>query len=82
MKRNASQIWSQRGQKYEIDRVPWTTYANFHDMYTHNYTEMVKAGVVRLLDNPEWQNKKGRVRVKSERMGAKLLTSWTTQNIA
>ena len=30
-------------------------------MYTHNYTEMVEAGVVKLLDNPEWQNKKGEI---------------------
>ena len=28
-------------------------------MYTHNYTEMVKADVEKLLDNPECQNKKG-----------------------
>ena len=53
MKRNALQIRSKHGQKYERDRSLWTTYANFHDMYTYNYTEMVKAGVAKLLDNPE-----------------------------
>ena len=52
MKSNALQIRSERGQKYELDRASWTTYENFHDMYTHNYTEMVEAGVEKLLDNP------------------------------
>ena len=52
MKRNVSQIRYKRGQKYELDRESWNTYANFHDMYTHNYTEMVEAGVEKLLDNP------------------------------
>ena len=59
MKRNVSQIRSKCGQKYELDRASWNTYENFHDMYTHNYTEMVEAGVAKLLDNPEWKNKKG-----------------------
>ena len=59
MKRNVSQIRYKRGQKYELDRALWTTYANFHDMYTHNYTGMVKANVAKLLDNLEWKNKKG-----------------------
>ena len=52
MKRNVSQIRSKCGQKYELDRASWNTYENFHDMYTHNYTEMVEAGVEKLLDNP------------------------------
>ena len=54
MKWNASQIRYKRGQKYELDRALWITYANFHDMHTHNHTEMVKAGVAKLLNNPEW----------------------------
>ena len=59
MKRKDFHIRYKRGQKYELDRALWTTYANFHDMYTHNYTGMVKANVAKLLDNLEWKNKKG-----------------------
>ena len=69
MKRNVSQIRYKRGQKYELDRESWNTYANFHDMYTHNYTEMVEAGVEKLLDNPEWQNKKGDIVSEAQAYG-------------
>ena len=53
MKRNDSQIKSKRRQKYELDRVSWTMYVNFHAMYIHNYTKMIKASVAKLLNNPE-----------------------------
>ena len=53
MKRNGHLIESKRGHKYELDRSSWTTYANFDDMYKHNYREMVDAGVATLLNSPE-----------------------------
>jgi len=49
MKQNRGGIKSGRGQKYELDRVSWTTYANFKDMHSHDYKEMVATGVAKEL---------------------------------
>ena len=35
LKRHKNQIVSKRGQKYELNRQNWTTYANFTNMYNH-----------------------------------------------
>jgi len=59
MKRNNDQIVSCRGQKYELDRASCITYRNFKDMYDHNYAHMEVAGVAKLLDYPQWQDKDG-----------------------
>ena len=59
MKRNRNKISSKRGQKYELDRQNWTTYANFADMYDHCVIEMEQAGVAKKLDEPTWMTKEG-----------------------
>ena len=59
MKRNCHQIVSKRGQKYELDRQNWTTYANFADMYNHCIDEMEHAGVAKKLHQPIWMTKEG-----------------------
>ena len=59
MKRNRHRIVSKRGQKYELDRQNWTTYANFADMYNHCAIEMEHAGVAKRLDKPIWMTKDG-----------------------
>ena len=71
MKRNRSKIRSTRGQKYELDRSTWTTYANFSDMYMHNYTEMQLAGVAELLPTPEWMDRKGLIVEEARAFGCK-----------
>ena len=71
MKRNRSKIRSTRGQKYELDRSSWTTYANFSDMYKHNYTEMEEAKVAELLASPQWMDKEGKIVEESEAYGCK-----------
>ena len=57
--RNGHLICSKRGQKYELDRDKWTTYANFRQMYSHNYLELVDAGLAMKLDTPVWMDEKG-----------------------
>ena len=59
MKRNRDRIVSKRGQKYELDRQNWTTYANFADMYSHCALEMEQAGVAKKLDAPIWMTREG-----------------------
>ena len=59
MKRNRHRIVSKRGQKYELDRQNWTTYANFADMYNHCAIEMEHAGVAKRLDKLIWMTKDG-----------------------
>ena len=46
LKRYKNQIVSKRGQKYELNRQNWTTYANFSNMYNHAIDAMVDAGLV------------------------------------
>jgi hypothetical protein len=52
-KRHADKICSKRGQKYELDRDKWTTYANFHQMYELVYKQMEEAGVAVRLETPQ-----------------------------
>ena len=59
LKRHSDKIVSKRGQKYELDRQKWTTYANFFDMYQHTIEEMVDAGVAQKLDEPQWMDRSG-----------------------
>ena len=59
MKRNRHRIVSKRGQKYELDRQNWTTYANFADMYNHCALEMEHAGVAKRLEEPIWMTRDG-----------------------
>ena len=59
MKRNRHRIVSKRGQKYELDRQNWTTYANFADMYNHCSHEMEHAGVAKRLEEPTWMTRDG-----------------------
>ena len=65
-------ICSKKGQKYELDRDKWTTYANFSNMYIHIYDEMVEAGVATLLDEPEWQDMNGVRCLESDALGCKV----------
>ena len=46
MRCHGDKIRSGRGKKYLLDRVNWSTYANFGDMYDHNIEEMEVAGMV------------------------------------
>ena len=45
--------------KYELDRDKWTTYANFAQMYSHNYLELVNASLIIKLDTPVWMDESG-----------------------
>ena len=72
MKRNRNKVISKRGQKYELNRQNWSTYANFVDMYKHTIIEMVEAGVARKLDEPTWMNRHGEVCDENESFGCKV----------
>ena len=72
MNRNSHRLVSVRGQKYELDRQNWTTYANFSHMYTHTLDEMVHAGVARKLPEPCWKNRCGNVCPESEAYGCEV----------
>ena len=72
MRRNGDKICRKRGQKYELDRATWTTYANFDAMYEHNYEELVEAGVASLMDTPEWQDKEGNTVEGADSFGCKV----------
>ena len=60
-RRNGHLICSKRGQKFELDRDKWTTYHNFASMYTHDYEAMVDAGIARVLEEPVWMDKDGKL---------------------
>ena len=53
-KRHDDKLVSKRGQKYELDRQSWTTYASFQSIYSHVEDEMVDAGVAEKLPEPAW----------------------------
>ena len=44
LKRNNHRLVSNHGQKCELNRQNWTTYANFWDVYNHICNEMVDTG--------------------------------------
>ena len=58
-KRNNHLLVSKRGQKYELDRSMWSTYANFKQMYDQVGDELVDAGVARKLETAVWMDKSG-----------------------
>ena len=70
-KRNEDKLVSKRGQKYELDRQSWTTYANFQSMYSHVEDEMVDADVVEKLPEPSWLDMEGNIIDKGESYGCK-----------
>jgi len=72
MRRDGDQIVSRRGQKYKLDCASWTTYRNFKDMYVHNYAKMEVAGVAKLLDTPQWQDKDGDICDEAQVYGYKI----------
>ena len=72
LKRHKTSIVSKRGQKYELNRQNWTTYANFVNMYTHTMSEMVDAGVAIKLDKPVWMDRLGNICSEEEAIGCKV----------
>ena len=54
LRRNRTKLVSRRGQKYELNRQNWTTFANFRYMVSHTMSEMVDDGVAVKLDEQEW----------------------------
>ena len=72
MKRNQHRIVSKRGQKYELDRQNWTTYANFAVMYKHCALEMEHAGVSKRLDEPIWMIRDGVECTANDAYGCKV----------
>ena len=72
MKRNTESICSCRGQNYTLDYSSWTTYANFSDMYNHDYLNMEEEVISTLLDIPQWQDKDGSTTSKVEAYDCKV----------
>ena len=72
LKRNSHKIVSKRGQKYELDRQNWTTYANFVDMYEQCIAQMVRAGVAKKRTTPVWMNRDGKECRESDAFGCKV----------
>ena len=60
LKRHKTSIVSKRGQKYELNRQNWTTYANFVDLYEQCIAQMVRAGVAKKQTTPVWMNRDGK----------------------
>ena len=48
-------------KKYELHRSSWTTYENVDDIYKYDYIDMEEAGVTKLPNLLEWQEKEGRI---------------------
>ena len=63
---------SKRGQKYELNRQKWTTYANFVDMYKHCIQEMVDAGLAKKLEVPRWITRNGRICSEDQAFGCQV----------
>ena len=71
-KRNEHLICSKKGQKYELDRATWSTYANFHQMYAQVYEMMVEAGVAFEREVPAWMNAAGDIVEEDEAAGCEV----------
>jgi len=71
-KRNTDKICSKKGQKYELDRACWSTFANFSQMYTQVYEQMVEAKVSIELPDPVWMNDDGKGVLEEEATGCKV----------
>ena len=61
MNRHKHRLVSVSGQKYELDRQNWTTYANFKNMYDHTLEEMINAVVAVALPSPCWMDRYGNI---------------------
>jgi len=72
LKRNKTKLVSRRGQKYELNRQNWTTYANFVHMYDHTISEMIDSGVAVKLDTPEWMDRYGNICDESSAFGCQV----------
>ena len=72
LKRNNHRLISTRGQKYELNRQNWTTYANFRHMYNHIYNEMVDAGVAEPLGKSIWMDIEGNECLEEEAVGCQV----------
>ena len=71
-KRHSNKICSKKGQKYELDRAAWSTFANFSQMYTQIYEQMVEAKVAVELPDPVWMNDDGVVVCEADSTGCKV----------
>jgi len=72
MRRHGDKIRSKRGAKYSLDRANWSTYANFKDMYDHNYEEMEAAGVAERREEPAWMDRNGNICDEKDALGCKV----------
>ena len=71
-KRHSDKICSKKGQKYELDRAAWSTFANFSQMYTQIYEQMVEAKVAVELPDPVWMNNDGVEVCEDDSTGCKV----------
>ena len=71
-KRNKEKIVSVVGKKYELSRDKWTTYSNFRQMYEHIIDELVHAKIAVKLDEPEWQDDKGKKVEEDKAIGCRV----------
>ena len=59
MKRNNHKLNHTRPQKFGFDRTNWCKYGAFYDMYDSIEKALVEAKVMKMLEEPEWQDKDG-----------------------
>ena len=59
-KRNRHLVVSKQGQKYELDRSAWSTYANFAQMYDQVIEELENAHIAELLETPKCMDTDGK----------------------
>ena len=71
-RRNNHLLVSKRGQKYELDRSMWSTYANFVQMLDQVGEELVDAGVARKLETAVWMDKCGVECAEKDAYGCKV----------
>ena len=76
-KRNAHLICSKRGQKYELDRDKWTTYANFVQMYDHVYEALEDMNLAEKLDTTIARNANEERYDDGEAVGCKVIHNLT-----
>ena len=60
-KQNDHMLVSKKGQKYELDRSVWSTYAKFSQMYDLVDKELVDADVVKHREEAVWMDIDGKV---------------------
>ena len=57
MKRKRNRLNSLRPQKFGLDRNTWCKYAAFYDMYDSIEMVLIEAKFMRMLEEPECQDK-------------------------